>query len=397
MSTGTIHEPTTQPVTAQSSMTGTVTLLRFMLRRDRVRTTAWVAGIAILGFYFAHAVQVIAETQEELASLVGLYADPVGRMMVGPGFGMDEPTHERFFASGYALYLYIPMALFSVFTVIRHTRVEEQTGRAELVRANVVGRHATLTAALSLTTAANLLIALLIWVAATSAGFAVDGSTLVAAAGFGVGLLFTGAAATAAQLSQSSRGASGLAGGLIGLAFLIRMAGDMAEPGGTTLSWFSPLAWSQQTAPYVYDRWWPILLLIAGAVIFTVLGYWLSTKRDLEASLIPTRLGRNHARSILGTPWGIASSTLSGSLRGWGIALVLAGVIFGAYAQSILDAAGSLPEELGQLFTGEDLMLGYLAYIALFMAVFTAPVSVGCNRFVAKKSVVGQNLRCQLR
>src|SRR5690625_6080215 len=143
-----------------------------------------------------------------------MFADPVGRMMVGPGYGMDAPTFERFFASGYALYLYIAMALFSVFTVIRHTRAEEQTGRAELIRANVVGRHASLTAAVVFTDALNLVIALLLWVAALSAGYAGSGSLLVAAAGVAVGGVFTGAAARAAQLSHAPGGPSVLRGGV---------------------------------------------------------------------------------------------------------------------------------------------------------------------------------------
>lgn len=366
------HRDTTE----HSSLTGTGTLLRFMLRRDRFRTLAWVAGIGLMGFYFAHAVQVLAEDQTELVSLSGMFADPVGRMMVGPGYGMDAPTFERFFASGYALYLYIAIALFSVFTVIRHTRAEEQTGRAELIRANVVGRHASLTAAVVFTVALNLVIALLLWVAALSAGYAGSGSLLVAAAGLAVGVFFTGVAACAAQLSQASRGASAMAGGLLGLAFVIRMAGDMTEVGGTTLSWFSPLAWAQQTAPYVLDRWWPLLLLVGSAVVLAAVGFWLSTRRDVDASLLPTRLGRREAKPWLGTPWGLAMHTLRGGLRGWGIALFFVGLMFGSYAQTMLDAADTLPAEFSQIFAGEDVMLGYLAYMALFMAVFIAAAGV---------------------
>src|SRR5699024_5080130 len=147
-------------------------------------------------------------------------------------------------------------------------------------------------------------------------GYAMHGSLLVAAGGLAVGLFFMGAAAVAAQLTESSRGASAFAGGLLGLAFVVRMAGDMAEFGGSTLSWFSPLAWAQQTAPFVYDRWWPLLFLVAGAVVFTALGFWLSTRRDLGASLMPTRLGRREAQPWLGTPLGLATHTLRGGLRG---------------------------------------------------------------------------------
>lgn len=368
------HAPS--PAARQSTLAGTGTLLRFMLRRDRIRTTGWLLGIGAAAFYFAHAIQIAAETEEELLSLSAMFADPVGRMMSGPGFGMDAPSYERFFSAGYVLFLYILIALMSVFTVVRHTRAEEQTGRAELVRANVVGRHATLTAALILTALLTLLTSVIVWVAALTAEYSAEGSLLVAAGGLAVGLFFAGAAAVSAQLSEYSRGASAMAGGLIGVAYLIRMGGDLAELGGNALSWFSPLAWSQQTAPYVEDRWWPLALPLGFAVVLIWLGYWLSTKRDVDASLIPTRLGRGQARPSLGTPLGLASRTLRGGLRGWGLALVLCGLMFGGFAQTMVDAADDLPEEMAQIFGGEDMMLGYLAYMALFMAIFVTAAGV---------------------
>src|SRR5699024_1385939 len=94
-------------------LTAAPALVRFLLRVDRIRALVWVLGIGALAFYFSHAIQVIAADDETLAELAGLYADPVGRMMVGPGFGMDAPTHERFFAAGYAFVLYIALALMS--------------------------------------------------------------------------------------------------------------------------------------------------------------------------------------------------------------------------------------------------------------------------------------------
>ncbi|WP_300344068.1 hypothetical protein [Nesterenkonia sp.] len=382
------HAPS--PEASESTLHDTWTLLRFMLRRDRIRLTLWVLGIGVMAFYFANAIQGIAEDEAELAQMAGMFTDPVGRLMTGPAFGMDEPTFERFFSAGYVLFIYILIALMSVFTLVRHTRAEEQTGRAELVRANVVGRHATLTAALLLVAAANAATAVLVCLAALVGGFDPAGTVLVAAAGAGVGLFFSGAAAITAQLSESSRGASGMAGGLIGLSYVIRMGGDMAEQGGNALSWFSPLGWSQQTAPYVEDRWGPVLLLIGGAALLVLLGYWLSTKRDVGASLMPTRPGRRDARPALGTPVGVAARVLRGGLRAWGIALVLSGMMFGGYAQALVDAAGDLPEEFAQIFTGESIMLGYMACMAVFMALFTAAAGVSALTQMRGEEVRGR-------
>ncbi|TLP78957.1 ABC transporter permease [Nesterenkonia sphaerica] len=360
-----------------ATFTGTLGLLRFMLRRDRFRSTVWVAGIGLLGFYFAHAIQVIAEDEAELAQLATLFTDPVGRLMTGPAFGMEAPTFERFFSAGYVLFIYLLIALMSMFTVVRHTRAEEQSGRAELLRSNVVGRHATLSATLSLVVLLNLAAGLLVFGGALTAGYAAEGSALVAAAGAGSGLFFAGTAAISAQLSASARACSAMAGAALAAAYVIRMGGDMAAQGGSVLSWFSPLGWAQQTAPYVEDRWWILALLFGTAAVQLWIGYWLSTRRDLEASLVPTRLGRQYARPALGSPLGLAVRTLKGGLRGWGIGLVLAGLVFGAYAQTLLDAGENLPEEIRQIFTGESMVLGYLAHRGVFLAIFVAAAGVG--------------------
>lgn len=383
-------QQTQETRTAVAPLARTGGLLRLMLRRDRIRLGIWVFGIGFMAMYFANAIQLIAEDETELRQLAVLFADPVGRMMTGPAFGMQEPSFERFFSAGYVLFVYILIALMSFFLMVRHTRLEEQTGRAELIRATVVGRHATLTAALLLSLAANLGAAVLVWGAGWVAGYDAAGSVLVAAGGLAVGMLFIGVAAVTAQLSESSRGASAMAGGLLGLSYLIRMGGDMTQQGGNAFSWLSPLGWAQQTAPYVEDRWWPLLLPVAFAALLTTLGFWLSTRRDLGASLVPARGGRSHAHRQLGTPLGMAARILTGVLRGWAIALVLAAVMFGAYAEAMVDAADGIPEEIAVLMPGDDLMLGYLAYMSLFLAIFVAAAGVNGLQVVRGEETSGR-------
>lgn len=377
-------------VTRQRTLTGVGTLLRFMLRRDRIRTSAWVLGLGVLAFYFAHAIQAVVEDEEALQGLAAMLNDPVGRMMVGPGFGLDNPTYERMYAAEYVLFIYIGFALMSVFTVIRHTRVDEQTGRGELIRSNVVGRHAVLTATVIITAGANVLVAAMVGIAGLSAGYATQGSLLVAAGALATGLLFTGVAAVSAQLSEFSRTSSAIAGAVIAVAYLIRMGGDVAEPGGTALSWFSPLAWVQQTAPYVYDRWWPLLLPLGFAVVLTAVGYRLSTRRDVGSSLMSTRRGRSEAHAFLGTPVGMAARALRGGLRGWGVALVIAGLMFGGFAQAMVDSQDSLPPELSQIVDTGDMLLGYFGFMALFLAMFVAAAGVSAVQQVREEESSGR-------
>lgn len=351
------------------NLTGVGTLVRFLLRRDRVKLPAWSGALGLFVVYVATALPNIAGTEEELRSATALFADPVGRLLVGPGYGFDDPSIARLLASGYGLYFALGTALMSILLVTRHTRLEEQTGRAELIRANGVGRAAQLTATMVVAVITNLAAAALVTVTMLGVGgFAFAGSLVFAASLAATGLAFAGVTAITAQLSPYSRGASGMAGAVLGAAFLLRAGGDMAAEGGTWLSWLSPLAWGQQTAPFVLDRWWPLLLSVAFAAATTVVGYALAARRDLGAGLLATRPGASEAAPRLGTPLGLATRLQRGNLLGWGAGLVLGGLAYGAYTEALTEALGDLPEVFLDLFGAADLIAGYLAYIATFMA-----------------------------
>lgn len=361
-----------------TSLMGVGPLVRFLLRRDRIKLPAWTGGLGLFVVYLSAALPNVAETEEELRSATQLFADPVGRLLIGPGYGFDDPTFERFVANGYGLYFALITALMSILLVVRHTRLEEQTGRAELIRANVVGRSTQLTATVVVAVITNLVAAMV--VSATMigiAGFAPAGSVVFAAGLAATGLAFAGVTAITVQLSQYSRGAAGTAGAVLGAAFLIRAGGDMAAEGGTALSWFSPLAWAQQTAPFVLDRWWPLVLTLGFAIATTAVGFLLAGRRDLGASLVETRPGPREATPRLGTPIGLAARLQRGNFLGWGVALVVAGLAYGAYTDALTTAFDDLPDVFVELFGGtDDLVAGYLAYMAVFMAFLAGAYTV---------------------
>ncbi len=356
--------------------TGTGTLVRFMLRRDRVKLPAWVGGLGVFVLYISTALPTLAPDESDLADTVGLLAQPVGRMFIGPGLGLDDPTYARFFAAGYGLYFGLIAALMNIMLVTRHTRVEEQTGRAELVRANVTGRDAPLTAALVVAVITNLLAAVVVAGLAVAVGYPVGGSVLFGAGVAATGLAFAGITAVTVQLSEYSRGAAGLAGAVLGIAFLVRAGGDVPEVGGTALSWFSPLAWMQQTGPYVLDRWWPLALAVALFAVTVVAAYALLGRRDLGASMMAVRPGRSTAGPGLGTPWGLAARLQRGGMLGWGVAVVLFGATNGAFAQAMLDAAGDLPAAMTEMFGAEDMLNGYFDFTAVFTGYLAAAYAV---------------------
>ncbi|MGN0095471.1 MAG: ABC transporter permease [Corynebacterium sp.] len=365
----------------KAELTGTWTLLRLMLRRDRVRLPGWVLGMAALTAYFANALGTVVD-EESLAGLASLATTPVMGLIGGPGYGFDDITLPRLFAGMYGLYLMIGAALMAMTTVSRHTRVEEQTGRAELLRANVVGRHAQLVAALLLSTLMTVLLTAVMWVVVQFSVMApgpTSANLLFVASVGAVGLVFTGVAAVTVQLSPFSRVGSSVAGAVLAVAFVIRGLGDMSalqqghDGGVAWLSWLSPLGWSQQTAPYTLDRWWPLLFAVGTTVILTGVGVALQARRDLAAGLVADRPGPATAATWLDSPVALAFRLQRASLVGWSVAMLVAGVVFGAFAGPMADGADSMPPEIMEVLGGTaGVVEGYLGFMGIYFAVMIA-------------------------
>ncbi|HLV58946.1 MAG TPA: ABC transporter permease [Natronosporangium sp.] len=364
-----------RPAAGGGTLTGTGTLVRFALRRDRVKLPAWLLVLTVLVFYYAAALpEVLGDNVQAFGRFM---VGPVGALLGGPGYGSDAVTVEIAIVGVYGLYFLIAAALMNILLVARHTRVEEQTGRSELVRASVVGRHAPLTAALVVAAGANVLLALLIGTA-MAVSFPHPGQGFLFGASVGaLGLVFAGVAAVTAQVSEYSRAASGIAGAVLGAAYVVRAAGDMlgGEAHGSALSWFSPLAWSQQTRPYVDGRWWPLLLSVAAAAGAAAVGYALSARRDVGAGLVAARRGRAAAAAWLSSPLAYAFRLHRASLLWWAAALVVAGVAYGALTQPIVDAfADAGTSELIAVLGGDvsQLLDGYLGAMVLFDALLVS-------------------------
>ena len=116
-----------------------------------------------------------------------------------------------------------------MFLVVRHTRAEEESGRAELLRATVTGRHAATAAAVLVAAAASVLVGVLDAAVLLANDLPAEASLLHGAELTGVGLVFTAVAAAAAQVTAGARAALGIAGAVLGATFLLRGIGDVGE------------------------------------------------------------------------------------------------------------------------------------------------------------------------
>jgi ABC-2 type transport system permease protein len=320
-----------------SALTGTGTLVRLVLRRDRLILPVWgllavafpasIAGSTGELYPTAEALQEVARAAmanpAQLSTRGLVYAENIGGMTawtVGSSGGML-------------------LGLVSMLLVIRHTRVDEESGRSELVGSGVVGRHAPLTAVLGVVLAANLLIGLLIAATLIGGGLAASGSIALGLALAATGWTCAAIGAVAAQATESAGTARGLGVGAFIALFLIRAAGDAG--GVDWLPWLSPLGWSLNVRPFADERWWVLALLLALVVLLIAVAHRLSARRDVAAGLLPPRLGPATAAPGLRSPLALAWRLHRSQVLSWSIGFGVGGLVLGGAV------SGNLEEQLG--------------------------------------------------
>lgn len=361
---------------ASGALTGTWILVRFIARRDRVRIPIWIVAVVGAMVGVAGSFADTFPTQADLDARAELVDSPIFIAFNGPGYGLDNYTFGAMVANE-ALYIGVILAaLMSIFLVVRHTRAEEESGRAELVRSTVVGRHAGTAAALVVVAMVNVLVGAL-----TAAGLSsLDGLDQAGAQMFGAamaaaGLVFTAVAAVAAQVTAYARGAVGIGLAVLGATYVLRAIGDVAESG---LSWVSPFAWSLETRVFVDERAWPLLLSLTLAIALTAGALALSTRRDVGAALVPPRPGPPAASDQLVRPTGTALRLQRGSFIAWAAGAAILGAAFGPLVGDVGEFAAE-NQQFQDIITraGDSSLLdSFLGSITMMMALLVTGFAI---------------------
>jgi ABC-2 type transport system permease protein len=325
--------------------TGTGQLFRLAVRRDRIVGTVWILGLFVFAASQAASIISLYPTQADLDRLArtasGIGANPAVVALQGPAY--DASTYGGATAWQVVTPGVFLVGLMSLLLMTRHTRQEEETGRAELVSSAAVGRYAWLTASLLFVLAVNVVLAALTALGYVAMDLPVAGS-IALAVGVGLnGLVFAGVAAITAQLTEHSRPANGMAFAVLGVAFLLRAVGDSATQ-LSWLSWLSPIGWAERFRPFAGERWWLLLLSVAALVVLLVVVAALLVRRDLGAGVLATRLGPATAPTWLRSPLGLAWRLQRGSLLAWAVGSAVAGLSFGLIAQDMVQFAEQDPE-----------------------------------------------------
>lgn len=311
-------------------LAGTALLLRLVLRRDRVRLVLWVAGIVALVLVSAGSVEGLYRTPEELDSYAALVRDNAAIVVqAGPGYGLEDPTVGAILMNETAIWTILAVALMSILMVTRHTRAEEESERADLVRSAPVGRHAGSAAAMVGVLLADVAVAVGVVVGLVAFGYGLVGSAAFGATLVGAGAVFAAIALVTAQVAVSPRAATGLAVLVIGLAFVVRAVGDVAENG---LSWLSPIGWAQAIRAFAGERWWVLAIPAVATVGLVVVAVELAARRDVGGGVLNERPGPARAGPGLSSPLGLAARLHRASIAAWAVGVATLGVFYGVVA-----------------------------------------------------------------
>ena len=318
----------------------------------------------------------------EVASFRSAYPDAASRQKL---LELSESTAVRMLhgvpgnadtAGGFAVWdggwmVLLIVAVWSVLTVTRLTRGEEDSGRAELVLSRPVTTSQSLLATLSATavgvTGMAVAAALpLVLLGESPAGAAVWGAGV---AGFGAVVVTAGAAV--AQVVEPRRRAASAGLGLVAVAFLLRVVANSADERAWVLT-TTPFGWVDRIRAFAGDRWWWLAAPVAAALALTAASLALSRRRDTGAALVRSGATRRPRLHLLGGASAFGWRTSAGSLLVWAATLGVTSLVFGLMTGALVDFVEEDETYRRMLESmGVDMsvpVVGFTSYVAVFLA-----------------------------
>ena len=357
----------------------TISVLDLCLRRDRIVAPMWILllSVPLSTVYVGSTAAVYPTATERALAVASIMASPAQRAMYGNIYN-DSLGALGVWKAGM---FHTLIAVAVILTLIRHTRADEEAGRAELLDSTVVGRWANLSAALLLCCGASMCTGLIAFGGLLVTGLPVAGSAAFAGALIGSGWVFTALAAVTAQLTPAARTARSIAFAALATAFAVRAVADVRSPSGSILSWLSPLGWPLQVRPFAGERWWVLLLPLIATGLLTVVAYRLRSRRDIGEGLLPEGPGPGAAAPRLAGAFGLAWRLDRGAVLLWTAGLCLYGLMIGSVAYGVGDQIGdsgvarAIVERLGGSTAMEQAFI-VIAFTMLAMVASAFGVSV---------------------
>lgn len=289
-------------------------------------------------------------------------------------------------------------AIWALLIATKLLRGEEESGRAELLLSGPVTRRAE-----TVQTILGLAVGLAGFFGCTALFVVLTGHAQSVHWGLGASLFFAleatcGAAlflavgALTSQFANSRRRAAALAGGVLGLAFALRMLSD-ASSGATWIHWLTPLGWVEELGAFTSPSALPLLPLVVATGAALAGAIWLAGARDLGTGLLGERGTTRSSTRLLQGPLGLTVRQIGPITSVWIAGICTYALLLGAVANTAarsLEASPGVRTALGRLGGHGGLVKAYLgvAFLILtLMVMLVAATQLGAAR---KEEAIGR-------
>ncbi|GAB4003730.1 ABC transporter permease [Nocardioides ultimimeridianus] len=354
------------------NVTGAGLLLRQAVRRDRVLAGSCLTVFVAMAYASAYATGTLYDSPPERLAAIALINGQRGILALYGPIDVHAGVGALAMSKMTVLYALFAAGMF-VALVRRHTRSEEESGRAELVAGTATGRNAPLAAAVAESAMIAVLLGSCCALAAVVGGLPARGSVYFGLSWVGTGLVATGVAAVCCQLSASARTCGVAAAGVLGGSYLVRAVGDATSL--HWLDWLSPFGWNTQLHAWSAPRAWVVLLYPALAAVLLTAAQLLRAHRDLNAGMLAARPGAAHGSTHLRGPVALQLATHRTMLVIWSVAVFALCAFFGAIIPALDDVLRTVGGEQLAADLGGSLMVAILAELAVVASCFGVVVA----------------------
>lgn len=309
--------------------TGTTSLIRFILKRDKISLLCWIVILPLLPVL---SVSAIAKLYTDTASLQAIIASVDANPLEVSMFGhMLAPNLGAIMCWKWLMQSAIFLGIFNLFFVIKHTRGEEASGRYELLSATAIGRFAMISATLVVAFIANFLIGLCIMLYLYAYGLPLEGSMALFVSAWGMGFFMAALSAFVAQLTQEASAAKGIMGVLLAAFYMLNIVGNS---GMEEISWLSPISWLYKMRPYADENWAIVLLLIVSSAVLSIAAYYLLGKRDVGTGFLQQKDRIHRTSPYLNNGVALAWKLHKKMIFWWSFSFLIMGALCGAIMDS---------------------------------------------------------------
>lgn len=362
-------------------MTALRLLVWHRLRRDRVQIPAWIGSFAALIVLAVVGLQDSFGSVAERTALISLAAaNPAILFLRGAPQGTDVDAVLVFTLFSF---LGILVGLMNTFLAVRHSRAEEDSGRAALIAATPAARWTPALSTLVYGLGVNLVLFVAVSGCFAVAGLDPAGSVVAGVALAATGVTFLAVGLVASELMPSARAANSVGVGVVLVSYLLRglgdafgtVSGDGVRVDSAWPAWLSPIGWANRTRPFTENALAPLLVSLAVAAVLLGVAALLLARRDAGASVVAVGIGRPAARRSLAGPVGLAWRLQWPSIVTWAAGGAVFGIFGGALAPALDDGTlgGSvISDELTRLTGGADLAEAFTTVIFSLVGILAA-------------------------